>query len=241
MNANQHRRSVAILQSNYIPWKGYFDIINSVDVFVFYDDVQYTRRDWRNRNQIKTPDGKQWLTVPTNGHREHLIHQVQMVDAEWQKSHWSTLRQFYGKAPYFALYKDMLEDIYLARQWTHLSALNQYVTRLIAQEILGSKTEFKDSRHYEATGTKQDRIIDLVIKSEASYYLSGPAAKDYLDENEFKKRGIGLRWQCYSGYPEYDQFFPPFEHGVTILDLLFHTGPDAAWFIWGWREDRLIP
>lgn len=229
-------KTVAILQSNYIPWKGYFDVIHDVDLFIFYDDVQYTKRDWRNRNKIKTPRGTEWLTVPANGGREDLIHEVLLSDPHWQENHWKTIKQFYGKAPFFERYRALLEEVYLGRSWTHLSELNQHLIGLISQEILGVTTEFADSRIYAASGTKQNRLIDLLVKSGATRYVSGPAAKDYIDEALFAQTGIYLVWKDYSGYPEYTQFHPPFEHGVTILDLLFHTGPDAPWYIWGWRE-----
>ncbi|MFZ1831116.1 MAG: WbqC family protein [Candidatus Competibacteraceae bacterium] len=234
-------RRVAILQSNYIPWKGYFDIIHDVDLFIFYDDVQYTKRDWRNRNKIKTPRGSEWLTVPANGGREDLICEVQLSDSKWQASHWKTIKQFYNKSPFFLYYQKLLEDVYLSNVWTHLSDLNQHLIKIIAHESLGIKTEFVDSRIYAASAVKQERIIELLVKCGATFYLSGPAAKSYIDEAFFSQAGIELAWKDYSGYPEYPQCFPPFEHGVSILDLLFNVGPDAPWYIWGWREAVLNP
>lgn len=229
-------RRVAILQSNYIPWKGYFDIIHDVDLFIFFDDVQYTQRDWRNRNKIKTSRGVEWLTVPTNGTRQHLIHDVELVDTKWQSTHWQTLRHNYGKAPHFERYRPFLEDVYLGRQWKHLSELNQYLIEQISRQFLGIFTTFVDSRRYHAVDAKQERIIDLLIKTDATRYVSGPSARDYIDETRFARTGIELVWKDYNGYPEYPQFHLPFEHGVTILDLLLHTGPEAPWYIWGWRE-----
>ncbi len=232
------RRRVAILQSSYIPWKGYFDILHDVDLFVFYEDVQYTRRDWRNRNRIKTASGVQWLTVPTDGDQEKLICDVRLADPQWATKHWRTLQQTYGRAPYFGRYRGLLEEAYLGREWTHLSDLNKHLITLIAGEVLGLSTELVDARVYAANGAKQQRILDVLERCGASSYLSGPAAKAYLDEQSFLERGIELSWKDYGGYPEYSQFHPPFEHGVTILDLLFHTGPDAPWYIWGWRGGR---
>lgn len=229
-------RRVAILQSNYIPWKGYFDLIHDVDLFIFFDDVQYTQRDWRNRNKIKTSRGLEWLTAPTNGTRQHLIHEVEFVDVKWQSTHWQTLRHNYGKASHFERYRPFLEDVYLGQQWKYLSELNQHLIEKISRQFLGISAEFVDSRQYHAVGAKQGRIIDLLIKSGATSYVSGPSAKDYIDEAEFAQIGIELVWKDYSGYPEYPQLHPPFEHGATILDLLFHTGPEASRYIWGWRE-----
>lgn len=230
-----HRR-VAILQSNYLPWKGYFDIIHNVDLFIFYDDVQYTARDWRNRNKIKTTRGTEWITAPTDGSREKRICDVQLVDPKWQGNHWKSLQQSYGKAPFFETFRPILEEVYLDQSWTHLSDLNQQLITRISREMLGITTEFVDSRAYAATGTKQERILDLLKKCGATSYLSGPAARNYIDETRFAASGIELSWQNYGGYPEYHQFHPPFEHGVTVLDLLFHTGRNASWYIWGWRD-----
>lgn len=235
------KKTVAILQSNYIPWKGYFDIINDVDVFIFYDDVQYTKRDWRNRNKLKTPEGAQWLTVPAVGGRKDFIHDVKLLDPQWQKKHWQTIKQFYNQSPFFNHYRDFFEEVYLASNWTHLSELNQYLVRLISSEILGIETDFVDSRVYEAKEAKQERIIELLEKCGASKYVSGPAARSYIKKERFASAGIDLIWKDYSGYPEYPQRFPPFEHGVSILDLLFNAGPDSPWYIWGWREGGSRP
>ncbi len=226
---------VAIIQSSYIPWKGYFDIIHDVDRFVFYDDVQYTRRDWRNRNKIKTDRGAAWLTVPTDGDRDHLICDVRLVEPDWQEDHWKTIRHFYGKAPHFSRYREPLEEIYLGRRYTHLSDFNQTSTTAIAR-LLGCETEFVDSRGYEAAGAKQARILDLIVKAGATTYVSGPSAKAYLDAKDLAAIGVDLVWKDYAGYPEYPQFHPPFDHAVTILDLLFHCGPEAPRSIWGWRS-----
>lgn len=229
---------VAILQSSYIPWKGYFDIVHDVDLFIFYDDVQYTPREWRNRNKVKTARGLEWLTVPTDGTQQHLICDVRLTDPKWQSRHWQTLRHLYGKAPHFERYRPFLEDVYLNRQWTHLSEINQYLIKNISSRFLGIATAFLDARQYQSVAAKQERIIDLLTKTGATLYVSGPSAKNYIDEDRFAQTGIELVWKDYSGYPEYVQFHPPYEHGVTILDLLFHTGPEAPRYIWGWRDDE---
>jgi hypothetical protein len=229
-------KKVAIIQSNYIPWKGYFDIIHDVDLFVFLDDVQYTVRDWRNRNKIKTHQGTRWLTVPVGKKRDRLIHEVDIVDESWGKKHWNLLRQSYSKSPYFERYQDFFEQVYLETTWINLSELNQFLTKKISQDFLGITTKFIDSREYNAQGEKLARLLDLLIKTEAEYYVTGPAAKDYIVDERVESLGIVLHYKDYSGYPEYTQLFPPFEHAVTILDLLFNCGPDAPFFIWGWRE-----
>ena len=226
---------VAVIQSNYIPWRGYFDIIHDADLFIFHDDLQYTKNDWRNRNRIKLPGGPDWLTIPAGSNENRLICEVELQSDDWQKKHWRLIAQHYSRAPHFASYKGFLEDFYLVRTWRNLSVLNQHLIRHISTEFLGIHTRFADSRTYAPAGKKLDRLLDLVSKAGASTYLSGPAAKDYIDPARFAELGIDLAWKDYAGYPEYPQRFPPFEHGVSILDLLFNTGPDAPWYIWGWR------
>lgn len=229
-------KKVAIIQSNYIPWKGYFDIIHDVDLFIFYDDVQFTPRDWRTRNKLKTPRGAEWLTIPAGADRSRLICNVALGDSSWQEKHYKTICLHYAKAPCFNQFHSFLKQVYLDRKWENLSELNQYVTMTIAREFLDIGTEFRDSREYGATGTKLDRLLDLLRQAGADLYVSGPAARDYIDPEVFARAGIELVYKDYAGYPEYPQFHPPFEHGVTILDLLFHAGPDSPWYIWGWRK-----
>lgn len=231
---------VAVLQSNYIPWKGYFDIIHDVDLLIFYDDVQFTKNDWRNRNKIKTSNGTNWLTIPVGSDLNQLIYEVAIPNNRWPKKHWKTIEQFYGKAPYFKNYRDFFEEVYLGTNWTNLSMLNQFLIKTISKEFLGIKTQFKDSRNYCLEGKKLDRLIDLLQKAEVKTYVSGPSARDYIEDQKFKEANIQLIYKDYSGYPEYPQFYPPFEHYVSIIDLIFQTGPDAPYYIWGWRgEPRL--
>ncbi len=230
-------RSVAILQSNYIPWRGYFDIIHDVDMFVFYDDVQYTNRDWRNRNRVKTPHGTQWLSIPVGPQTDRLICDVELRDTAWQARHWRTLLMNYSKCPHFDRYREYFEHVYLGTEWHQLSVLNQSLIRYVSHEFLGITTEFADSRDYRASGQKLDRLLDLVDQTGASSYVSGPAAKDYIVPERFAERGVELRWKGYGGYPEHPQRFPPFASDVSILDLLFNVGPEAPLYIWGWRDD----
>lgn len=229
------RKTVAVLQSNYIPWKGYFDIIRDVDEFIFYDDVQYTKNDWRNRNVIKTAKGTEWLTIPVGADIHRLICEVRVSDERWRERHWAMLQQHYRQAPYFGQYRAFWEGFYQSK-WESLSEMNQYLIRTISQEMLGISTRFTDSRAYGPAGAKLERLLDLLRKAGATRYISGPAARSYIDPNRFAEAGIELIYKDYSGYPEYPQFHPPFVHGVTVLDLLFHTGRKAPWHIWGWRE-----
>lgn len=224
-------KRVAIIQSNYIPWKGYFDIINMVDLFIFHDDLKFTKQDWRNRNLIKTPEGLRWLTIPCGSSENRLINQVRLPDNKWGKKHWSIISEFYNKARYFDSYKPFFEDIYLNRKWETLSELNQYIIKKISSEILGSSTIFENSETFNLTLKKEHRIKELLIKCGAKTYLSGTSAKDYLSESFLSDFGVNLEWMDYSNYREYHQLSPPFNHNVSIIDLLFNEGPDAKSFM----------
>lgn len=226
---------VVINQSNYIPWKGYFDLIHDADVFVFYDDVQFTKNDWRNRNKVKSPSGLQWITIPVGTDLNKRICDVKMNESHWQGTHWKTLVQLYDKAPFFNTYRSFLEDVYLNREWQNLSHLNQFLIQTIANKWLGIQTTFRQSSDFPSVGKGQERVMNLLKSVKADTYVSGPAGKAYLDPVRFREAGIELVWKDYSGYPECPQFHPPFEHAVTILDLLFHVGSKAPYYIWGWR------
>jgi hypothetical protein len=223
------RKRVAIVQSCYIPWKGYFDMINAVDEFVLYDDRQYTRRDWRNRNRIKTPQGAQWLTIPVEVKGRYLqrIDETVIGDPEWRGRHWKTLVQNYGSAACFDQMRDAVEAIYDRADDEHLSVVNRIFLEAIC-ELLGIRTRLTWSTDYDVGGEKTERLVNLCLAVGATVYLSGPRARDYLDESLFAEAGIELEYMDYSGYPEYPQPHPPFEHEVTILDLLFSTGSVAS-------------
>ena len=227
---------VAIIQSNYIPWKGYFDIIHDVDVFVFLDDVQMTKRDWRTRNKIKTPNGTMWLTVPVSSRRHQLIHEAQIVqDIQWQKQHAGSLQANYGQAPFFHEYGSLLELLY-EQSHENLSQFNRQCTTMLC-EILGIKTELLSAMDFDVDGVRDDRLLNICREVGATSYLSGPSAQSYLDEEKFFDAGIAVEFKDYAGYPEYPQMHPPFDHAVSVLDLLFHCGPAASDYIWGWREE----
>lgn len=226
---------VAIIQSGYLPWRGYFDIIHDVDSFVFLDDVQFTVRDWRNRNRIKTPGGVVWLTVPTGNRRDVAIDEVRLPDAAWQRRHWETLRHVYGHAPHFARYREYFEWVYRGCQWEGLSELNQSLIRMISTQFLGCSTAFRDARILQAQGSKTSRLLELLLKLGATHYVTGPSTRAYLDVPLLENNGIHVRFKDYSGYPDYPQGRPPFHPQLSVVDLLFHAGPDSARYIWGWR------
>lgn len=222
-------KKIAILQSNYIPWKGYFDLMAMADEFILYDDVQYTRRDWRNRNTIKKPNGSTWLTIPVEVKGRYLqkISDTVIADNNWAKKHWAAISSSYNKAKHFDRYKALFESYYTSTQETHLSKVN-YQLISIVNSILGINTKLSWSADYELAEGQTKRLVHLVQQAGGTEYISGPAAKEYIDEQLFTDAGIKLTWIDYSGYPEYTQLYPPFDHYVSVLDLIFNEGPDAG-------------
>ena len=228
---------IAILQSNYIPWKGYFDIIDSVDEFIFYDEMQYTKNDWRNRNKIKTQNGLIWLTIPceTKGiiSGSQKINETKIVDKKWTKKHWNSIYNAYTKAPYFKEYKQIFEDLYKDCEKEEYLCKVNYKFIFAINELLGINTKISFSQDYGLIEGKTERLVDLVKKAGGTEYISGPAAKNYIDEELFSKANIKLTWMEYYGYKEYPQLYPPFEHGVSILDLIFNCGKKSINYIRG--------
>lgn len=225
-------KKVAIVQSNYIPWKGYFDMIAAVDEFILYDDMQYTRRDWRNRNQIKTPHGVQWLTVPVKvkGKYHQTIRETELDRTDWAEAHWKALSQNYRRARHFTEVAELCEPLYWQDHYTHLSVLNRTFIEAVC-DYLGINTKISNSWDYTLIDGKTERLVDLCVKAGGSEYISGPAAKDYIEARVFTEHGIKLTWFNYSGYPEYAQLWGDFTHAVTILDLLFNCGKDSRHYM----------
>jgi hypothetical protein len=225
-------KRVAIVQSNYIPWKGYFDLINSVDEFILFDDAQYTRRDWRNRNKIKAPKGLMWLTIPVENKGKYIqkIKDTVVSDSGWNRRHWNSIAHNYSKAKCFRDYKELFEKLYLGSKENFLSQINHRFIISIC-EVLSIETKISWSMNYKLIGGKTERLIDLCKQAGATEYISGPSAKGYIDEELFGQEGITLKYMDYSGYPEYNQLFPPFEHRVSIIDLIFNEGPYAKLYM----------
>ncbi len=231
-------KKVAILQSSYLPWKGYFDIIHDVDLFIFYDCVQFTNRDWRTRNYVKTKDGRQLISVPVNGTIEMKINQIKIANEQpWKRKHYNSFKSNYSKCEFFKDYEYLLENIYKDRNWEYLSDLNQYCIKEISK-VLKIGTKFMNSSEIDLSGAKTDRLIDALRKVKADYYISGPSARGYIQPEKFEKEKIQLIYKDYTGYPEYKQGGSNFSHEVTILDLIFNEGARAPYFIWGWREKK---
>jgi hypothetical protein len=222
-------KKVAIVQSNYIPWKGYFDLINLADEFILYDDMQYTRRDWRNRNKIKAQSSLIWLTIPVEVKGKYLqkIKETVISDGNWKTEHWNSIKHNYARAQYFREYRELFENLYLGSDERSLSHVNRRFLEAICR-LLGIGTKISWSMDYHLAEGKTERLVDLCKQSGATEYISGPNAKAYMDEELFSREGIALTYMDYSGYPEYNQLSQPFEHYVSIIDLIFNEGPNAT-------------
>jgi len=233
---------VVILQPSYIPWRGYFHQIYKADLFILYDDVQYDKHGWRNRNQIKTSRGKQWLSIPV--YNAGVTHGLSIKDVRidwskhWAGSHWKALTFSYAKAPYFHRYAGFLEPFY-QRQDKYLADFTCDLTVALARQLGITDTRFiRSSAMTGITGEKTDRLISVLKKVGATHYISGPSASSYIEMDKFQAAGISLEYMGYD-YPEYPQLYPPYDPNVTILDLLFMTGPDALAYILKPEERRL--
>jgi hypothetical protein len=228
--------SCVILQPSYIPWRGYFHQIQKTNVFVFYDDVQYDDRGWRNRNRIKTPSGTQWLTVPVLSAGSQVkrtpIKDVRINwDRPWARKHWAGIQSAYRKAPHFERYAPLLEAFY-ARRDERLADFTIDLTLALAAELGIRGTRFLRSSELHAQGTKSDRLLSLLAAVGSRSYISGPSARAYIDHDKLERAGVTVEYMVYD-YPEYEQLHPPYDPQVSIVDLLFMKGPEAGRLIWG--------
>ena len=223
---------IAVIQSCYVPWKGFFDLIGRCDEYVIYDGVQYVKRHWHNRNRIKTANGLEWLTIPviTKGRFEQPIDEVE-IEKQWADKHWRTLELAYKRARFFEQYAPTVKGWYeRADKQARLTDVNEIFLRGIA-ELLGLRTRFARHTAYPADGVKTERLLGIARAAGADRYLSGPTAQEYFDESIFTAAGITPEWMSYEGYREYPQLHGEFEHAVTALDLLFNTGADAPSYL----------
>jgi hypothetical protein len=235
-------KTVAIVQSCYIPWKGYFDLIGLADEFILYDDRQYTKNDWRNRNRIKTPQGLQWLTIPVahSGRHGQRIDEAETSDDRWPAKHWRAIAQNYSRAPFFEEYAPRFERLYADVGDGRLTTINRRFIDAIC-EALGIATTIAPSTAYPAEGGRTERVLSLCRAAGATHYLTGPAARDYLDEALFAAAGIEVEYMSYDGYPTYPQLYPPFEHSVTALDVIFNVGGEASRYLKSSRREAASP
>jgi hypothetical protein len=225
-----------VLQPSYIPWRGYFHLIQKSDLFVFYDDVQFDKHGWRNRNRVKTPNGSTWLTIPVqargavSGHRP--INEIPIVWSQaWAPKHLATIAQSYRRAPHFERYRPLVESFYDRRDEL-LVDFTVETTIALARELGIAHTRFLRSSTLGLSGNKTDRLIDLLVRVGATHYISGPSAREYIEPEKFEAARIGLEYISYA-YEPYPQLHGEFDPHVSVLDLLFMVGPDAPRHIWG--------
>lgn len=230
---------VGVIQSCYVPWRGYFDFIRSCDLFVVYDDVQYSKGSWRNRNQVKTANGLHWLTVPVTVALGQRIDEVRIAHGarSWIEEHGRLLRLALEPAPHF-------EDAWLL--WSEaieqrdelLSSLNVRLLRAVCA-YLGIATPLVMSSEYQAQGASTQRLISLLRAVGATQYLSGPSAAAYLDLQQFAEHGIAVQYKSYD-YRPYPQLHGEFVGAVTILDLIANCGRGAGTHLASSSADRSV-
>ena len=224
-----------ILQPSYIPWRGYFHQIKEADVFVFYDDVAFDTRGWRNRNRVRGPNGSFWLTVPiiSKALRSKGL-KIDQVEIDWSQSwnekHLKSLENSYARAPYFENYRELIEGMYRRRDPLLVDFLIDF-TKVLSRELGILDTKFERSSSLSAQGSKSGRLLEIVRSMGADHYITGPSARDYLDEELFRQAGVEIEYFVYD-YPQYTQPFDGFDPHVSILDLLFMTGAEAPRHIW---------
>ena len=221
-------KKIAIVQPNYIPWRGYFDLISFVDEFIILDDVQYTKRDWRNRNIIKTPKEPIWLSIPVKvkGKYKQKICEVEILDTKWKDSHWRTLKANYAKAPYFNEISQWLKPLYLENNDLFLSEINiNFIKKICAYLSINTAIYVSSSLSIPEVD-KNERLLEIALQCNADEYVTGPSAK-YLDQNLFSKNNILLTYFTYEGYNRYPQLWGDYIHQVSILDLLFNCGSSS--------------
>lgn len=242
--SNTRKRTIAIVQSNYLPWRGYFDLLRSADELILFDSVQYTRRDWRNRNIIKTPQGPQWITIPVEvkGRYRQAIDETRIADPHWAESHIRTITANYRRAARFTDVASWLfEAIRAAANEPLLTHVNEHLLSAIAGH-LDVRTRFRRctdllDRAEMAGMDASSRLVALCRAAKAERYLSGPSARDYLDESLFAAAGIEVAWMDYNHYPDYSQLWGQFEPRVSVIDLLLNVGDKAPAFLSHIRND----
>lgn len=220
---------ISIVQSCYIPWKGFFDLVSRSDMHVVYDEMQFVKRHWHNRNRIMTASGPVWLTIPvlSKSKFEQPINAVG-ISERWAMKHWRTIELAYGRAPFFRAEADRIRALYeTADRLDRLSDINRLFLAALL-ERLSISSRIVEDRDFHAQGRRSERLLDICVKAGAKTYLSGPSARSYLDEDIFRARDISVEWMQYGPYAEYRQSGPSFDHAVSVLDVLFNLGPDAA-------------
>jgi hypothetical protein len=215
---------VGILQPGYLPWLGFFEQVHRCDIFVLYDDVQFDKNSWRNRNRIKTPDGPLWLTVPVShrGHTCQTLLETKISETKrWPRKHFSSLKTYYGKAPYWNRYSEGLAEIY-EHEWYLLVDLDIALIMYLLQE-LGIHTQILRSSELGISGDKTGRLVSICSALRADTFYEGAAGRDYIETEKFDRAGITLEYQDYQ-HPIYPQLYGEFLPYLSVIDLMFNCG-----------------
>lgn len=222
---------IAIMQSNYIPWKGYFDLISNVDEFVIYDEVQFTKNDWRNRNIIKTQSGLKWLSIPAGKKISRNINSVKILDHSWKLNHYNLLKINYKGSAFYNEVLDLLEPLYMSNECENLSEINKkFIVKIC--DYLDIKTNITDSYKYKIFGNRTEKLINICKQARADQYVTGPSAKNYLNEYAFESSKIKLVWFNYDNYVEYKQLWnDKFDNNLSIVDCLFNCGSHKSKYL----------
>jgi len=218
-----------VLQPTYLPWMGYFGMMDETDVFVFYDDVQFSVQSWQQRNKISASQGWMWLTVPIVRKFGSRINDTRINNStNWNKKHWESIRQSYSKTPFFEQFAPIFQEVY-ENEWEYLTDLNTTLIKKIAG-ILGLQTKTVLSSELNIEGMKTERLVNMLKKIGADEYISGPGARDYIDVNSFEENNIKLYWYEFQ-HPVYPQIRGEFIPYLSVIDLLFNTGGEAIRYI----------
>ena len=224
-------KRLAIIQSSYVPWKGFFDLLSRCDVYVIYDSAAFSKGHWHNRNRIKRAHGTPWLTIPvkTADRLGQPIDEVTVLDG-WSEKHWDIIAQSYQSAAYFKSESAELKKLFvaLARE-SLLTKINEGFLRWLTAR-LGLKTTILRDRSFSFAGDRTERLVQLCRAVKATHYLSGPSAQEYLDVSRMQLAGVTVEWMQYGPYHTYPQPHGDFVHEVSVLDTLLCTGPRVQEF-----------
>ena len=219
-------KKIAISQSNYLPWKGYFELINYVDEFIFFDEVQYTRRDWRNRNILLKNGKKIWITLPIknkNNYKEKISNMI-IDDIKWKKNHLDLIKNCYSKSKYFNEIYDFIRNTIQTNHAIKLSEINQNLIKSICDR-LDIKNSFSfSSEIVKSKKNASERLLEICKIKNCKIYVTGPNAKNYLNQNLFEKNGIKIEWYNYGITKKYYQINETFQPNLSIIDCLMNCG-----------------
>lgn len=222
---------IAVLQPSYLPWLGFFEQLMSVDTFVIYDDAQYTKNDWRNRNRLKTKDGFLWLSIPVKGSIHSQIRDIRIDESKnWQDKHQKTITQLYSKSPYFEEVSALFSPLWNRRYEFLMDAAMDSI-RIVA-EYLNIETKIVYSSEIGAVGDKNEKLVNICKIFNARNYYSGLSAQNYLNVELFERNGIEVAFQHYP-HPVYPQKHGDFISHLSVMDLLFNCGKKSKQIIKG--------